>query len=145
VSTDRPIDDPARRILRATRRGESLWLLALAVAGVYLLSTCWSFSREFGSTGSDVTVRAHPTPLVFAAIAAVAAGAQVLARIAEDAGASPFWWPRQARRLLIVLAFAFPVLLAVVAPALAILSVDAGASSPDTFGWLVHVTVSPGG
>ena len=141
--TSEPIDRQAERLFKAARRGERLWPLATGVAVLYLLSTCWSFSRALGGAGLPVTVHAHPTIWVPLALAAVVGATRLLSRIAEESGASPFWWPRQSRRLLIALAFALPVLLAAVQPAMVLMQIDAGNAHPATFvGWLIGVTTS---
>ncbi|HEY8318024.1 MAG TPA: hypothetical protein VIG76_04285 [Amnibacterium sp.] len=139
-----PIDLQAERLFKAARRGERLWPLAIGVALLYLLSTCWSFSRALGGSGLPVTVHAHPTVWVPLALAAVVVATRVLGRLAEESGGSPFWWPRQSRRLLIGLAFALPVLLAAVQPAMVLMQIDAGDAHPATLGaWLVGITATP--
>ncbi|HEV7623139.1 MAG TPA: hypothetical protein VGO26_03315 [Amnibacterium sp.] len=141
--TSEPVDLQAQRLFKAARRGERVWPLAALVAVLYALSTCWSFSRALGGHGVLVTVRAHPTIWVPLGLAAVAAAAQLLARIAEEAGASPFWWPRQARRVLVGLAFGLPVLLAAVQPALVLMQIDSGSAQPMPIaGWLIGTTAS---
>jgi hypothetical protein len=91
-------------------------------------------------------VRALPTLWVPLGLAAIVVGAHVLSRVAEQSGASPFFWTRWARRVLIALAVLLPVLLFAVEPALAIMAVDAGrvdgASLAD---WMVAVRITPGG
>lgn len=140
--TSEPVDLQAERLFKAARRSDRLWPLATGVAVLYLLSTCWSFTRPLGrAAGIAVTVHAHPTVWVPLGLALVVGAARVLARVAEEAGSSPFWWPRQARRLLVGLAFALPVLLAAVQPALVLLQIDAGVAQPSSIGgWLVGVT-----
>ena len=59
--TSEPVDLQAERLFRAARRGDRLWPLSTAVALLYLLSTCWSFTRPLGGAGLPVTVHAHPT------------------------------------------------------------------------------------
>ncbi len=144
--TSEPVDAQADRLFRAARRAERVWPLALTVAILYLMSTCWSFSRPLGGgDGLIATVRAAPSPWVLLGLAGIAVGGRVLSRLAEDAGASPFWWPRQTRRLLVVLAVALPVLLAAVEPTLVILGIDAGSAHPAGLGdWLVRVSVTVG-
>lgn len=140
--TSEPVDLQAERLFKAARRGDRVWPLAAVVAVLYALSTCWSFTRALGgAVGTTVTVHAHPTVWVPLGLAAVVGAARVLARIAEEAGSSPFWWPRQARRLLVGLAFGLPVLLAAVQPALILMQIDAGSAHPLPIGpWLVGVT-----
>jgi hypothetical protein len=144
--TSEPVDLQAQRLFRAARRGERVWPLAALVAVLYALSTCWSFSRALGGDGVLITVRAHPTIWVPLGLVALAAAVQALARIAEEAGASPFWWPRQARRVLVGLAFCLPVLLAAVQPALVLMQIDAGQAQPMPIaGWLIGMTASTAG
>jgi hypothetical protein len=144
--TSEPVDLQAQRLFRAARRGERVWPLAALVAVLYALSTCWSFSRALGGDGVLITVRAHPTIWVPLGLVALAAAVQALARIAEEAGASPFWWPRQGRRVLVGLAFGLPVLLAAVQPALVLMQIDAGQAQPMPIaGWLIGMTASTAG
>jgi hypothetical protein len=144
--TSEPVDLQAQRLFKAARRGERVWPLAALVAVLYALSTCWSFSRALGGDGVLVTVRVHPTIWVPLGLAALAVAVQVLARVAEEAGASPFWWPRQARRALVGLAFALPVLLAAVQPALVLMQIDAGTADPTPIaGWLIGMSASTNG
>jgi hypothetical protein len=144
--TSEPVDLQAQRLFRAARRGEGVWPLAALVAVLYVLSTCWSLSRALGGDGLLVTVRAHPTIWVPVGLAVVAAAVHALARLAEDAGASPFWWPRQGRRALVGLAFGLPVLLAAVQPALVLMQIDAGQAQPVPLaGWLIGLTASTAG
>ncbi len=143
--TSEPVDLQARRLFKAARRGEHVWPLAAVVALLYVLSTCWSVTRALDGVGPLVTVHAHPTIWVPAGLVALAVAAQVLARVAEEAGASPFWWPRQARRVLVGLAFGLPVLLSAVQPALVLMQIDAGTAQPAPIaGWLIGVTASIG-
>lgn len=144
--TSEPVDLQAQRLFRAARRGERVWPLAALVGVLYALSTCWSFSRALGGDGVLVTVRVHPTIWVPLGLAGFAAAVQVFARVAEESGASPFWWPRQARRVLVGLAFALPVLLAAVQPALVLMQIDAGSAEPEPIAaWLVGITASTTG
>jgi phosphatidylglycerophosphate synthase len=143
VTFDRPIDDEARRLLRSARRRDRLLPLAVGVAALYLMSSCWGFVRPLGGAGPDVRVQATPTIWGFAAIALVVVAAKIAARIAEDAGASPFAPPRWARRLLVVAAVALPLLLAGVEPTVAIMTVDAGSLHVPEPHWLVTVAATP--
>ena len=77
--TSEPIDLQAERLFKAARRGDRLWPLAIGVALLYLLSTCWSFSRSLGGAGLQVTVHAHPTVWVPLGLAAVVAATRLLA------------------------------------------------------------------
>lgn len=142
--TSEPVDLQAQRLFKAARRSERVWPLAVVVGVLYLLSTCWTLTRSLGGDGAPVVVHAHPTVWVPLALALVVVAARALAAIAEEAGASPFWWPRQARRLLIGLAFGLPVLLFLVQPALILMQIDGGSAHPSTMGaWLVGVTTVP--
>jgi phosphatidylglycerophosphate synthase len=143
VTFDRPTDDEARRLLRSARRRDRLLPIGIAVAALYLMSSCWGFVRPLGVGGPDVRVQAAPTVWGFAAIALVVVSAKVAARIAEDAGASPFAPPRWARRLLVVAAVALPLLLAGVEPTVAIMTVDAGSLQVPVPHWLVTVAATP--
>jgi hypothetical protein len=144
--TSEPVDLQARRLFQAARRGERLWPLTVGVALLYLLSTCWSVTRALSGGGPLVTVHAHPTIWVPVGLAALALAAQVLARIAEEAGSSPFWGPRQVRRVLVGLAFGLPVLLSAVQPALVLMQIDAGTAQPAPIAdWLVGLSASTGG
>src|SRR3954449_10766628 len=104
VTFDRPIDEEARRLLRSARRRDRLVPIGVAVAALYLMSSCWGFLRPLGGHGTVIRVQAAPTVWGFAAIALVVVAAKIAARVAEDAGASPFAPPRWARRLLVVAA-----------------------------------------
>ena len=143
MSREAPIDDEARRLLRSARRHDRLLPSALGVAVLYLMSSCWGFVRPLGGGGPDVRVQATPTVWGFAAIALVVVTGKVAARIAEEAGASPFAPPRWARRLLIVAAVALPLLLAGVEPAVAIMTVDGGSLQVPVPHWLVTVAATP--
>jgi hypothetical protein len=137
-------DDEARRLLRSARRRDRLLPIAVAVAAIYLMSSCWGFVRPLGGAdGRDVRVQATPTVWGFAAIALVVVAAKVAAKIAEDAGSSPFAPPRWARRLLVVAAVALPLLLAGVEPTVAIMTVDAGSLQVPVPHWLVTVAATP--
>lgn len=143
--TSEPVDLQARRLFKAARRGEHVWPLTAVVAVLYLLSTCWSVTRTLSGGGPLVTVHAHPTLWVPVGLVALAVASQVLARIAEEAGASPFWWPRQVRRVLVGLAFGLPVLLTAVQPALVLMQVDAGTAQPVPIAdWLIGVSAAVG-
>jgi len=143
--TSEPVDLQARRLFKAARRGERLWPLAAVVALLYVLSTCWSVTRALDGGGPLVTVHAHPTIRVLVGLAALPTAGRVLARIAEEAGASPFWWPRQVRRTLVGLAFGLPVLLTAVQPALVLMQIDAGTAQPGAIaGWLIGLSASTG-
>jgi hypothetical protein len=143
--TSEPVDVQARRLFKAARRGEHVWPLTVVVALLYVLSTCWSVTRTLGGAGPLVTVHAHPTIGVPVGLVALAVASQVLARIAEEAGASPFWWPRQVRRVLVGLAFGLPVLLTAAQPALVLMQIDAGSAQPAPIaGWLIGLSASTG-
>lgn len=144
--TSEPVDLQAQRLFKAARRGEHIWPITGFVAALYLLSTFWSFTRALGGEGVLVTVHAHPTIWVPVGLVALAVGSQVLARIAEEAGASPFWWPRQVRRVLVGLAFGLPVLLTAVQPALVLMQIDAGVAQPAPIAdWLIGLSASTAG
>src|SRR3954452_24937751 len=127
VTLDRPTDDEARRLVRSARRRDRLVPIGIGVAALYLVSSCWGFLRPLGGQGPEVRVQAAPTVWGFAAIALVVVTAKVAARVAEQAGTSPFAPPRLARRLLILAAVVLPLLLAGVGPSPGILAGDAGA------------------
>lgn len=145
VSVEQPIDERADRLLRGARRGEHLVPLAVAAAVLYGLSTIWSFTRPLGGTGGTCArIAAHPTPWVLLGLVGVVVLGQVMSRVAEEAGASPFWWLRLTRRVLLTAVVGLPLLLAGVEPVLAIMAVDAGSLHPATFGdVLVTVSVTP--
>ena len=143
MSLERPVDDEARRLLRSARRRDRLVPIAVAVAVLYLMSSCWGFLRPLGGAGPEVRVQAMPTVWMFAAITLVVVGAKVAARIAEDVGASPFAPPRWARRVLVAAAFVLPVVLAGVVPTVAIMTVDAGSLQVPVPHWLVAVAATP--
>src|SRR3954447_26921749 len=143
VTLDRSIDDEARRLLRSARRRDRLMPVGIAVAALYLMSSCWGFLRPLGGQGPEVRVQAAPTVWGFAAIALIVVGAKVAARVAEDAGTSPFAPPRWARRLLIAAAVVLPLLLAGVVPTIAIMTVDAGSLQVPVPRWLVTVAATP--
>ena len=143
--TSEPVDLQARRLFKAARRGEHVWPLTAVVAVLYLLSSCWSVTRTLRGGGPLVSVHAHPTLWVPAGLVALAVASQVLARIAEEAGSSPFWWPRQARRVLVGLAFGLPVLLSALQPALVLMQSDAGTAHPaPSADWLIGLDASTG-
>ena len=143
MTLGQPIDDEARRLLRSARRGDRLLPIAVAVAAIYLMSSCWGFVRPLGGDGRDVRVQATPTVWGFAAIALVVVAGKVAAKVAEDVGSSPFAPPRWARRLLVVAAVALPLLLAGVEPTVAIMTVDAGSLQVPVPHWLVTVAATP--
>lgn len=137
------VDRQAESLFRAAKRSERLWPAGVVVLALYLASCSWSFTRALGGTDQTATVRALPNVWVPIALVGIVVGGKVLAKLAEDSGGSPFWWPRQARRVLVGLAFALPVLLFAVEPLLVITSVDAGRSDPITLGdWLVRLDVT---
>ncbi len=143
MSLGPPVDDEARRLLRSARRRDRLVPIGIGVALLYLMSSCWGFLRPLGGAGPEVRVQAMPTVWMFAAIALVVVGAKVAARIAEDAGVSPFAPPRLARRVLVAAAFVLPVVLAGVVPTVAIMTVDAGSLQVPVPHWLVAVAATP--
>lgn len=143
MTLDRPVDDEARRLLRSARRRDRLVPTGIGVAALYLMSSCWGFLRPLGGGGPEIRVQAAPTVWGFAAIALVVVVAKVAARIAEDAGTSPFAPPRWARRLLIVAAVVLPLLLAGVVPTIAVMTVDAGSLQVPAPHWLVTVAATP--
>jgi len=140
------VEREAEGLFRRARRSERLWPIGLLVALLYLASSCWSFTRAFGETGAVATVRALPSAWVLLGLVAIVVAGHALSRAAERAGASPFFWTRQARRLLIALAVVLPVLMFAVEPALAIMAVDAGRVDGGTLGgWLLTVRITPSG
>lgn len=144
MNPERPVDDEARQLLRSARRRDRLVSAAIGVAALYLMSSCWGFLRPLGGAGGpEVRVQATPTVWGFTAIALVVVVGKVAARIAEDAGTSPFAPPRWARRLLIVAAVGLPLLLAGVVPTIAIMTVDSGSLRVPAPHWLVTVAATP--
>jgi hypothetical protein len=143
VTLGPPVDDEARQLLRAARRRDRLVPTAIGVAALYLMSSCWGFLRPLGGAGLEVRVQATPTVWGFASIALVVVVGKIAARIAEDAGTSPFAPPRWARRLLIAAAVGLPLLLAGVVPTIAIMTVDSGSLQVPAPHWLVTVAATP--
>ena len=79
-----------------------------------------------------MTVHAHPTVWVPLALAAVVVGTRVLARLAEESGGRRSGGRGSRGGCSIGLAFALPVLLAAVQPAMVLMQIDAGDAHPAT-------------
>lgn len=126
MSTGGPVQDDADAILQQAARPERLWPIAVAVLVLYLASSLWTFERPLGGTGRIAVLHATPTIWMPLLILAVVVGSRIAGHAEVEAGGSPWRWPRVARRTLIGLAVALPLISFAVAPVATVLEVDQG-------------------
>ena len=120
--------DEADAILARAAKPQRLWPLAVGVTLLYLASSFWAIQRPFGGSGRDAVLHSTPTWWIPLLIVGVVVGGRVLGRVERDAGGSPWRWPRIARRTLIALAIALPLMSFAVAPVAAVLAADSGST-----------------
>lgn len=118
--------EDADLILRRAARPDRQWPLALGVLVLYLGSSLWAIQRPFGGTGREAVLHSTPTVWVPLIIAGVVVAGRVMGRAEAQGGGSPWRWPRIARRVLIGLAVALPLISFGVAPVAAVLAADSG-------------------
>lgn len=120
--------EDAQTIFERAARPQRLWPLAVGVTVLYLASSFWAIERPFGGSGREAVLHSTPTWWVPLLIAGVVVGGRALGRVELRAGGSPWRWPRIARRTLIALAVALPLMSFAVAPVAAVLAADAGST-----------------
>ncbi|MFD1722631.1 hypothetical protein [Amnibacterium endophyticum] len=118
----------ADAIFARAARPQRLWPLAIGVLVLYLASSFWAIERPFGGSGREAVLHSTPTWWVPLLIVGVVLGGRRLGRLEQEAGGSPWRWPRIARRTLIGLAIALPLMSFAVAPASAVIAADAGST-----------------